>query len=67
MKLKISILSLFLISIFLFLSISVAAQGSNALLVEIDGTIDSSTVEILKESFRKAEIENSDNHDQLKK
>lgn len=58
MKLKIFLLSLFFISI--FLSISATAQGSNALLVEIDGTIDQATVETLKESVRKAEIENSE-------
>ena len=60
MKLKISLISLSFILIFSFLSFSVLAQGSNALLVEIDGTIDQATVEIFKESFRKAEIENSE-------
>lgn len=56
MKLRFSLISLIFILIF---SISINAQASNVLLVEITDTIDQSTVEILKESMQKADIENS--------
>ena len=48
MKLKLSFI--FLLFIFFFLSFSTIAQSSNVLLVEITGTIDQSTVELLKEA-----------------
>jgi len=52
MKLKTSLLFLFFI---LLLSLSVSAQNTSVLLVEITDTIDQSTVEILSESMREAE------------
>ena len=60
MKLRISLLFLVFIFIFSSFSFSVNAQNSNVLLVEITDTIDQSTVEILKESMQKAEIESSE-------
>ncbi len=58
MKLKLSLI--FLLFIFFFLSFSTIAQSSNVLVVEITGTIDQSTVEILKESIQQANNENSE-------
>lgn len=58
MNLKLSFI--FLLFIFFFLSFSTIAQSSNVILVEITGTIDQSTVEILKESIQKAGKENSE-------
>ncbi len=58
MKLKLSLIFLFFI--FFFLSFSTIAQSSNVILVEITGTIDQSTVEILKESIQQANNENSE-------
>lgn len=60
MKTKISLIFLSFLFLFSGIFFSVAAQGSNVLLVTIDGTIDQATVEIFKESFKKAEIENSE-------
>lgn len=59
MKLKFSLVFFFLILIFSIFSFSVYAQGSNVLIVEITDTIDQSTVEILTEGMKRAEIENS--------
>ncbi|UCF49791.1 MAG: ATP-dependent Clp protease proteolytic subunit, partial [Thermoplasmatales archaeon] len=58
MKLKISLIFLFFL--FVFSSINSSAQGSNVLIVEVTGTIDSSTVEIFKESLEQAKSENSE-------
>ncbi len=58
MKLKISLIFLFFL--FVFSSINSYAQGSNVLIVEVTGTIDSSTVEIFKESLEQAKSENSE-------
>ena len=60
MKIKRSpiIISFFLL--FLSFSFSVCAQNSPILLVEITGTIDQSTVEILQESIREAENVNAE-------
>ena len=58
MKLKLSLI--FLLFIFFFLSFSTIAQSSNVILVEITGTIDQSTVEILKESIQQANNEKSE-------
>jgi len=60
MKLRLSLFFLVFLFIFSSFSFSVDAQGSNVLLVEITDTIDQSTVEILKESMQKAEIESSE-------
>ncbi len=60
MKLNLSLIFFVFIFIFSSLSFSVYAQNSNVLLVEIKDTIDQSTVEILKESMQKAEIEGSE-------
>lgn len=60
MKLKLSLLFLVFLFIFSSFSISVRAEDSNVLLVEINDVIDQSTVEILKESIQKAEIECSE-------
>ena len=58
MKLKSYLFILFLL---LFLSISCSAsENSSVLLVEINGTIDQSTVEILKEAMQQAKNENSE-------
>jgi len=58
MKLKFYFFILFLL---LFFSITCkASEGSNVLLVDINGTIDRSTVEILKESIQQAKNENSE-------
>lgn len=58
MKLKLSFLFLFLI-LFLF-SFTAVSESSNVVVVEITGTIDQGTVEILKESMRLAESKNSE-------
>ena len=58
MKIKFSFFFLFLF--FIFFSFSTIAQGSNVIVVEISGTIDQSTVEIIKESFEQAKNENSE-------
>jgi membrane-bound serine protease (ClpP class) len=58
MKLKISLIFLFFL--FVFSSINSSAQGSNVLIVEVTGTIDSPTVEIFKESLEQAKSENSE-------
>ena len=51
----------FILLIILFFSITCkASENSNVLLVEINGTIDRSTVEILKESMQQANNENSE-------
>jgi len=60
MKLKLSLIFFVFIFIFSSLSFSVDAQSSNVLLVEINGTIDQSTVEILKESMQEADNRNSE-------
>jgi len=60
MKLKLSLIFFVFIFIFSSFSFSVDAQSSNVLLVEINGTIDQSTVEILKESMQQARAENSE-------
>jgi len=60
MKLNLSLIFFVFLFIFSSLSFSVYAQNSNVLLVEIKDTIDQSTVEILKESMQKAEIEGSE-------
>jgi len=58
MKLKFYFFILFLL---LFFSITCnASEGSNVLLIDIDGTIDQSTVEILKEGIQQANNENSE-------
>lgn len=58
MKLKFYFFILFLL---LFFSVTCkASENSNVLLVEINGTIDRSTVEILKESMQQANNENSE-------
>jgi len=58
MKLKFYFFILFLL---LFFSITCnASKGSNVLLIDIDGTIDQSTVEILKEGIQQANNENSE-------
>lgn len=46
---------IFFFFIILFLSISASAQSSSVLLVEITGTIDQATVEILSDSLKQAE------------
>lgn len=58
MKLKISLFILFFI--FIFSAFNTAAQSSNVLVVEITGTIDQATVEIVKESIEQAESQNSE-------
>ncbi len=51
----------FILFLLLFLSITCkASKSSNVLLVELDGTIDRSTVEILKDCIQKANNENSE-------
>lgn len=51
----------FILLLILFFSITCkASENSNVLLVEINGTIDRSTVEILKESMQQANNENSE-------
>ena len=58
MKLKFYFFILFLL---LFFSIACkASESSNVLLIEINGTIDRSTVEILKEGIQQAKNENSE-------
>jgi membrane-bound serine protease (ClpP class) len=55
-------LGLYFIILFFFLSIfslSVNAQSSNVLLVKFDDIIDQATVEILKESMQRADVEKS--------
>ena len=59
MKTKKSFIFLFLFAIF-FALVSTSAAGSNVLTVEIEGTINQSTVEIVKEAINQAEIENSE-------
>jgi membrane-bound serine protease (ClpP class) len=58
MKVKFSLILIFLF--FIFLSFSTLAQSSNVLVVEITDTIDQGTVEILKESIQQARKENSE-------
>ena len=58
MKLK-SYSLIFLSFLLIFLSASAYAQNSNVLVVEINDTIDQSTVEILTESMREAENQNA--------
>ncbi|UCB59091.1 MAG: nodulation protein NfeD [Thermoplasmatales archaeon] len=58
MKVKFSLILIFLF--FIFLSFSTLAQSSNVLVVEITDTIDQGTVEILKESMQPARKENSE-------
>lgn len=61
MKIKLSIyFTLFLTIFFFSLSVITSSQTSNVLIVEITGTIDQSTVEILKESIHVAELERSE-------
>ncbi len=50
-----SITFIFFFFIILFLSCSVSAQASSVLLVEITGTIDQATVEIISDSLKQAE------------
>ena len=59
MKFKLSLLFLIFLFIVSSFSYSVVAQQDNVLLVEITDTIDQSTVETIKESISRAEIENS--------
>jgi membrane-bound serine protease (ClpP class) len=59
MKLKLSFFSLIFILLFCSFSFISDAQNSNVLLVEITDTIDQSSVETLKESLQKADIEDS--------
>jgi len=59
MKVKLSLLFLVFLFIFSSFSISVRAEDSNVLLVEVTDTIDQSTVELLKESLLQAKIEQS--------
>jgi membrane-bound serine protease (ClpP class) len=58
MKVKPSLIFIFLFLI--LLSFNTIAQSSSVLVVEITGTIDQSTVEILKESMQQARNENSE-------
>ncbi|UCD14217.1 MAG: nodulation protein NfeD [Thermoplasmatales archaeon] len=58
MKLKLSLP--LLLFILIFLSTSAFAQNSNVIIVEISGTINQSTVEMLQEGIREAEIRNSE-------
>jgi membrane-bound serine protease (ClpP class) len=50
---------IFLIFLFLFIFPSATAQNSNVVLVEIHDTIDQSTVEIVNESLKEAEVNNA--------
>jgi membrane-bound serine protease (ClpP class) len=50
---------LFLVFFLSILSLSVNAQSSNVLLVKFDDIIDQATVEILKESMQRADVEKS--------
>jgi len=59
MKLKISLFLLYFLFIFSSFSFIVDAQNSNVLVVEITGTIDQSSVEILTESMQQAKNQNS--------
>ena len=59
MKIKNLFFLSFIFLTFLLLSSNVHAESYNVLLVTIDGTIDQSTVELLKESMERAEVENS--------
>jgi len=59
MKTKKTFFFLFLFAIF-FAIISSNALASNVLTVEIEGTINQSTVEVVKEAISQAEIENSE-------
>ncbi len=58
MKVKLSLIFLFLF--FTLLSFGTFAQSSNVLVVEITGTIDQSTVEMLNEGIKQASSENSE-------
>jgi len=58
MKIKLSLFFLFFL--FVFSSICLSALGSNVIIVEVTDTIDSSTVEIFKESLEQAKSENSE-------
>jgi membrane-bound serine protease (ClpP class) len=60
MKLKQSFIIVFSLLLFLSFSFSALAQNSSVLLVEIKGTIDQSTVEILQESIINAEDRNAE-------
>ena len=60
MKLKRSFIIIFSFLLFLSFSFSVLAQNTSVLLVEIKGTIDQSTVEILQESIIDAEGRNAE-------
>jgi len=60
MKLKRSFIIIFSLLLFLSFSFSVLAQNTSVLLVEIKGTIDQSTVEILQESIIDAEGRNAE-------
>ena len=57
---KIKYLTSLLFFILFFVSIIANSQSSNVLVVEINGTIDQSTVEIFEESINIAESENSE-------
>jgi membrane-bound serine protease (ClpP class) len=59
MKLKFSIIFLILFFTLPTFSLSLLAQNTNVLTVEITETIDQASVEIIKESMQKAEIEDS--------
>jgi membrane-bound serine protease (ClpP class) len=58
MKVKHSLILIFFFII--FISFSTLAQSSNVLVVEITGTIDQSTVEIIEESMQQARSEKSE-------
>ena len=58
MKLKRSAIIVISLLLFLLFSCSILAQNTSVLLVEIDGTIDQSTVEILQESITQADRDN---------
>jgi len=59
MKSKIYFILLIFLFIFNSVSFIVTARNSNVLLVEMTDTIDQSSVEILKESIKEAELQNS--------
>jgi membrane-bound serine protease (ClpP class) len=60
MKTKKYYISILIIFILLFLTIKVNAQNSNVLIIEIDDTINQSTVELLIEGIKEAEYLNSE-------
>lgn len=59
MKLKLIFILCFFLSIFFSLNLIVVAEGSNVLIVEMKGTIDQSSVEVLTESLVEAENKKS--------